>query len=514
MKEVILFFPKPWPGKGMSGRIPFSLLHLYSYLKNDDFKVKIVDERLVPDMPSFVKGLGNKILCFGISSFTGIQISNGINIACQLRAHYPHIPIIWGGWHPSCMPEQTLKHPLVDIVVRGQGEETFRDLLYALSGQKLLSDVKGISYKHDGHIFHNPDRELLPVLETLKLSYDVIDVNKYIFKQPWGDRAIGIITSLGCPFSCGFCAVASVYKHRTFFRNTNYVLEELDYLVNRYKINAITFDDDNFFVSSKRVNEICEKLINKPYRIAWDAGAHVGLLLKHYDDETLKLIKESGCKQLYIGAESGSDEVLDIIDKKATVSQTFDYVKKMKEIGIKSFLSTMVCFPGVSSEDIYATMDMILKCRDIDPSLGFRLFYYTPYPATPLYQRALQMGMKEPENLEEWAHHTLRKFKAPWIKRYYRKQIRYFYFYYFPYSGDQNLNQITPDTTVVKSILLKVYRLIFANRLLIKLAKWRVKNSNYTFPIDTWFVIQGERLKSLYNRFVKNTPDLFYDYED
>jgi hypothetical protein len=159
------------------------------------------------------------------------------------------------------------------------------------------------------------------------------------------------------------------------------------------------------------------------------------------------------------------------------------------------------------------TMEMILKCRDIDPDLGFRLFYYTPYPATPLYDRALKMGMKEPATLEEWANHTLRKFKAPWIKDSYRKQIRYFYFYYFPYSTGikHDAYKIGP----LNNILKKLFRLVFENILLVKLARWRIKTSNYRFQADAFFVIQGQRLKSLYNHSVrKQASDLFADYED
>ena len=181
MKDVVLFFPKPWPSEEMTGRIPYSLLHLYSYLKGDEnLDVKIVDERLVSNMPTFINKLGDNILCFGISSFTGVQIANGLRIAGMLRSKFPDIPIIWGGWHPSCMPEQTLKNPLVDIVVRYQGEETFKCLLYTLTDKQPLSKVEGISYKHDTKIVHNPDRKLLPILENLKLSYDIIDVEKYI----------------------------------------------------------------------------------------------------------------------------------------------------------------------------------------------------------------------------------------------------------------------------------------------------------------------------------------------
>jgi radical SAM superfamily enzyme YgiQ (UPF0313 family) len=497
----------------MAGRLPFSIMHLHAYLKNTPFEVRMVDERVEPNLDSLIADLDGEITCFGISSFTGIQIHNGLQIAVKLKTKFPKTPVVWGGWHPSCMADQTLKHPLVDIVVRGQGEETFKELLGALSLGNPLAGIKGLSYKAGGKIFHNPDRDPGDVIKDLRLSYDLFDVEKYIYKQPWGDSAIGMITSLGCPFNCGFCAVACVYKRHTFYRDVDIVLGEIDYLVEKYRINAITFDDDNFFVSAERVKEFCRKLQAKPYKIAWDAGAHVGLLLKHYDDEALRLVRNSGCQQLYIGAESGSDEVLTLIEKKATVAQTLEYVKKMKEAGIRSFLSTMVCFPGVSEEDIYSTMDMILECRDIDPDLRYRLFYYTPYPATPLYQSALDMGMKEPQSLEEWSQHTLRKFHAPWITKAHRRHIKNFYFYYYPYSA--GIAPTNPGGGLATRALKGFYSLVFENILLVKLAKWRVRTHNFSFPADAAFALFGQRLRSFYNRRIRNQPpDLFHDYDD
>lgn len=516
MIKTVLFFPRPWPGvetAGMAGRLPFSLMHLHAYLKSPDFDVRILDERLVPDMDALISGLNGDAVCFGISSFTGIQIHNGLRIAEKLKARFPRVPIVWGGWHSSCMADQTIKHPLVDIVVRGQGEETFKELLGALSLGESLKGIKGVSYKENGVAVHNPDRDPGPVLKGLSLSYELFDVDKYIYKQPWGDRSIGLITSLGCPFNCGFCAVACVYKRHTFYRDVDIVLGEIDYLVDKHRINAITFDDDNFFVSAARVREFCGKLAAKPYKIAWDAGAHVGLLLNHYTDDDLRLIKRSGCQQIYIGAESGSDEVMDLIGKKTTAAQTREYVRKMKDIGIKSFLSTMACFPGVSEEDIHSTMDMILECRDIDPGLRYRLFYYTPYPATPLYQRALELGMREPQSLEEWSKHTLRKFHAPWITAAHRRHIKNFYFYYYPYSA--GIVHVSPEGGVLTKALKSVYNLIFENVLLVKLAKWRVKNHYFAFPVDAAFVLLGQRMKSLYNRRVrKQAADMFSDYDD
>ena len=505
MKEIILFYPRPWPGETMSGRLPYSLLYLTGYLLDTDFKVSIIDERTAEDLTGLIKGLKkDNIVCFGISSFTGIQIKNGLGIARQLKLHHPGVPIVWGGWHPSTLPEQTLEHPLVDIVVRGQGEATFKELVFALAEGKDLAGISGISYKLDDKIVRNPDRELLPVIEKLKVPLATVDVEKYVYKKPFAERSgrtIGIITSLGCPNFCGFCAVASIYKQRVFFRDLDNVLSDIDYLVEKYNINGITIDDDNFFVSPARVNKFCEGLLKRPYKIAWDAGVSVNLL-KHYDDKFLKLIKQSGCEQLYIGAESGSDAVLRLINKKATVEQTYDFVRKMKEIGIKASLSSMVGIPGSSPDEIFDTMNMIFKCRQINPNFDYRIFYYTPYPGTTLYKSAIKNGLKEPSSLEDWAGHTLRRFKAPWVKASYRKLVKYFYFYYFPYSGD------------MKRTGNAIYSFFFENALLRGIARWRVKHGCYKLPIDALYVTQGLRIRSLYGRLVHKNIDVFQEFDN
>ena len=513
MKTVVLFYPRPWPGRTMSGRLPYSLLMLHSYLADTDYNVIIIDERTEKDVAAVISSLDGDLLCFGISSFTGIQIKNGLAIAQQLRAAHPETPIVWGGIHPTTLPDQTLGHPLVDIIVRGQGEVTFKELVFALDKKRDLSGIKGVSYKEDGKLIHNPDRKPSSVISEFKLCFDAVDVEKYIYQKPFAGRAhktIGIITSLGCPNKCGFCAVACVYKQRVFLRNVSTIIEEIDYMVEKYGITSITIDDDNFFVSSKRVREFCEKLIQKPYDITWDAGVSVNLLLRHYDDDLLALIKRSGCEQLYIGAESGSDQVLQLIGKNAKVQQTYEFVQKMKEVGIRASISSMVGIPDASSDEIFKTIDMIINCREINPDFDFRIFYYTPYPSTALYNRALENGMQVPQSMTDWSEHTLRNFKAPWVKESYRRLVKYFYFYYYPYSGPATNSD--SDLPLPGRAVLLLFRFVFANKVFKILASLRVKHRYFKYPADAWFVTQGLRLNSLYGRIVHKNIDVFQQF--
>ncbi|HOX28476.1 MAG TPA: radical SAM protein, partial [bacterium] len=245
----------------------------------------------------------------------------------------------------------------------------------------------------------------------------------------------------------------------------------------------------NFFIKKERVADFCEKLIRRQLNLKWDAGAHAALLLKAFDKETLSLVKESGCAQIYIGAETGSDDMLTAMEKKSTVKDTYDFVRLMKEVGVKPFLSTMICFPGTKERDAMDTIGMILKSREIAPELGCRIFFYTPYPGTKMYEDALKQGMIEPASLEEWASHTLRKFHAPWISKKTRVFLRSFMAYYFPFSIEP-----TESKNPIKNIAKKIFH---------KIASWRVKNRIYALPLDAMFV----------TRYMSKHDDVISDYE-
>jgi len=515
VKEIILFYPRPWPGEKMTGRLPYPLLLLSAYLQGEmDVRVRIIDERTEPDIKASLETISEHTILFGISSFTGVQVRYAINIARELKLKFSSIPIVWGGWHPTSTVEQTLQSPYADVVVRGQGEVTLKELVLALISDADFTKIEGISYKTDAGIFHNPDRKLEPVIENVKMPLHMLDINKYVYEKPFADqsdRSIGIITSLGCPNNCAFCEVASVYKRRIFFRNIDIILEEIDFLVNEYKVNSFTIDDDNFFVSRKRTLRFCTELLNKNYKISWDAGVSVNILLSKFDDKDLKLIKASGCTQIYIGAESGSDDILALLNKRAKVADTYLFVKKMKAVGIRASISTMVGLPGVPETEIYATLDMIIKCREINPDFDYRIFFYTPYPLTALYVQALRYGLQEPRSIEEWAEYSLRRFKAPWVKKNHRNLVKYFYFYYYPYSS-QLPRKITAKTWIGK-ILEWLDYMIFGNIILKKIATWRVNNRYFKFPIDAVFAIQGKRIESMYTKWVKKDINVFYEFD-
>ena len=489
--KVVLFFPIPWRGGKDVGRTPYSVLYAARVLTND-YDVEIIDERFITDVGKCLEKEVNGALIFGVSSMTGSQIKGGIEASKIIRNRFPEIPIVWGGWHPSIMPVQTSESPMVDIVVRGQGELTLPKLLERLRNGDKIKDVEGITFTDKSEIIDNGQPAPRSIDEFPPINYSLIDMNRYIYKGDIGDRTTGFFASIGCPYRCTFCSVSKIYKGVWLRRTPEQVIKELIFIKENYKIDAVTFDDDNFFVNKSYVTSFCEEMVNKKVNLLWDCAAHSAHFMKFFgnDDNLMKMIFKSGCRQIYIGAESGSDNVLKIINKKAIVNDTYRFVATLEKYHIRPLLSTIVGFPLDAENDFNQTIDMIAKCKGLVEDLKARIFLYTPYPGTPLYETAIKNGMYEPRTLEEWSLHTLRNFKSPWVTDKQRKELNYFINFYFLFSS-KNFGK--------KSIKVKLLWYFFY-----PLCRIRIRYRCFIFPFDAaifFFILKSYKW---YNRVFRN----------
>src|SRR3989338_1427528 len=192
MKKVVLYNPKPAELGRFIG-VPLNLLTLASLIKNK-YEIKIFDF-VDNELEKNILKESENALCIGISAITGYQIKDGLRIAKLVKEKFPGIPVIWGGWHPSILPLQTIKNPYVDIVVRGQGAKPLRDIANALAGNKPLDDIKGIIFKKNGEIKENPDKEFEEIDDLYPLPFELINIKKYITKTEIGSRTINYVTS-------------------------------------------------------------------------------------------------------------------------------------------------------------------------------------------------------------------------------------------------------------------------------------------------------------------------------
>lgn len=414
-KEVILVFP----GRtSIRPQLPLSLLFLAETLEKNGYMLRLIDRRVDKKNPVDLKI--DNVICVGISAMTSPMILDGIEFAKQIRAISQHIPIIWGGIHPSTLPDQTILNEYVDIVVRGEGELTLLEVVKKLESGESLESVKGITYKENGKIKVNPDREEWVNLNEIgTLPYHLIDMNKY------NTTEFSYQSSRGCPHNCSFCYNRAFNKKSYRFKSSEKVLKDLEYIVGKFNLKQINFDDDNFFVNRKRVEEICKWILERKFNIDWYAACRIDYFAR-YDSEFINLLRDSGCKKILFGAESGSSKILKFINKDINVEETISAVKKCKDAGIIPILSFMCGLPNETKEDLYKTLDLIDEIKGIyRNALVNGLFLFTPYPNTDITNKLHEAGYSFPSSLEEWGkylfgHVTISK---QWLENRYVKEL-------------------------------------------------------------------------------------------
>jgi radical SAM superfamily enzyme YgiQ (UPF0313 family) len=426
-RKIILYSPasfkhvRDWE---KSKSVPIGLLAVASMIPLDKYEVKIYEG--FPDMQGELLDNLKDALCVGISVITGVQIHYGLQIASQIKKKYPELPIIWGGYHSSIMPEQTVANNNVDIVVRGYGERTFAEMVESIACGKSLDGILGITYKKDGVVYANPDREIEDINNFPALPYHLIDLSKFIIEKDQ-KKTIEYISSRGCPFNCGFCADAIVYKRKWNCLSSERVIKDLEWLSKHYDFEAVRFLDSNLFVDENRISEICLGIIRLGLKFSWINCNGTASILRKYSSETWGVLHKANCKNILIGAESGFPLALKIVGKPSTVEDTIEIAHITKKYNISVTYSFMFGFPydlpkeqlkNIQREELVQTMRIIckfIKAEGIMPEV--LLFKFTPYPGSPLFKQSLKMGFIPPNNLEEWGKVTLDEVKIPWVDR-------------------------------------------------------------------------------------------------
>lgn len=394
-KKVLLVYPGIQ--SNFFPELPLPLIYVAWALKKAGFECEILDMR-IQDYKTVKSG---DYLFVGITSMTGPMIKEGMRFVEYIKGLNPDIPAVWGGVHVSMLPEQSLESKYVDIVVRGEGELTVQELATALDSGGDLGTVRGLAYKKDGKIFRTMDREFMDLNKINKeLPYELLDLSKYSLDY------FPVHTSRGCPFRCSFCYNLISNKRRWRFKTAEKVVEEIQYIMEKFGAKKIAFfTEDEFFIDVRRVIKICEALLQNNIKITWASFCRFDSLEK-VDDAMLKLIEDSGCTYLSFGAESGSERILkDIVTKDITVSDIIDGTAKMAKTNITQVVSFISGLPTETDEDMAKTFDLIDKLAMINPKIYFNgIVLYTPYPGTTLIERIQKdYNYKAPKSLEEWS---------------------------------------------------------------------------------------------------------------
>lgn len=441
--------------------MPLALIAIGSYLDADRYNVIIIDGRIEKDPMVKIRSLLNEnLVCFATTVLTGSPIKDALKISRAVKAEMPHLPVVWGGWHPSLFPENTLADSCVDAVVKGQGEIAFAELVDAYTNKKTLEGIKGVCYKKDGVFVANAASVMQDINKFPAFNYDLIDVPAYMKLS--GRQQLDYISSQGCRFRCSFCADPFMYKRGWYGYNAERMGEEIESLWKKYKFNHVHFQDETFFTYAPRIKAIAEEFIKRKLPITWfgTMRADQGVRLS---EENWKLCKESGLERVMIGMEAGTQEMLDWMQKDTTTEQVFEVARRCIKYGIAINFSVIVGFPGEPVESINKTLEVVKQLRQMSHTFHIGIFYYKPYPGNKIADELLTGGYKFSSSLEEWSNFDyVNSGKSEWMDVATVKKVENFKFY-------QNLAYNKPA----------IWKFLFQ-----KIAQWRVKNENYEFPFE------------------------------
>ena len=409
MAKILLFNPRSANNKY---RVPNSILQIAAAVEGK-YDWVIVDGNCEHDPYKKIQNWmrTGEIRYVGFTVMPGPQLKQAIPYARRLREEFPGTVMIWGGYFASNQYRVVLESGLVDFVINGPGDHAFPALIDALESGRSYEGIRSLIFRHEGKIIKTPKEDLVDQAGLPPLPYDKLDqfypMQRYLGKTYLGTRTLAYHSSMGCPFTCSFCAVVPIFEARWKARTAMQVYEDVRYVKNKWSANAIEFHDNNFFVSEKRVAEF-SKLIMDDNMIWWGEG-RIDTINK-YKDETLALMRESGCKMIFFGAETGNDEILQKMDKGGTQTgaQIRAFAARLAKFDIIPEYSFVLGMPAATPEKVMENIDQdiafIKEIKTINPKTEIIIYIYSPVPTegSELYKTIQEAGFRFPEKLEDW----------------------------------------------------------------------------------------------------------------
>jgi anaerobic magnesium-protoporphyrin IX monomethyl ester cyclase len=420
-------------------RFPLAVLSLSAALEGS-YGSTIIDGNVDRDFIATAvrKVSEGSVGAVGVTVMGGPQLKSAIAVSKAIHARAPTVPIVWGGAFPTVCPEATLNTPYVDYGVRGQGEDTFIELLHALAAAKdeSLGSIAGLSWRLRGQVVHNKDRMFSTASLARMLPYDKLDnPRQYLTNTYLGSRTIGYQAALGCRFRCTFCGVATMFRGKMALPAAARLEQDLRFMKERFGVNGIQFYDHNFFdreVDMVPLLEVLAKL-----QLPWWCFARSDALV-NLSEPSWALVKKSRLRMAYIGAESPSDWLLHDIRKGTSCDQTIEAVEKCRSHGVIPELSFMVAPPRDPEGETEKTFEFIRLIKRLHPATEVMIYVYTPLPrredrnsASARMTSELRDGQGRPvvfpQTADEWAEPHWEDYwchqNAPWVSERLRRRI-------------------------------------------------------------------------------------------
>jgi radical SAM superfamily enzyme YgiQ (UPF0313 family) len=385
MKKILLINPPPTIASNSDFRfqnVPLSLVYVGGYARKLGFEVRIIDayNELLKPRQVLEAAAAYKPDIVGITcDATRLDIIK--LLYRHLREMLPDALFVAGGSLPSFRQEDLL--PWVDVIVKGEGEASFGEVITNFAAGRGFEGVRGVYVRKDGAYVFNGEREPILDLDNYFFpAWDLVDTKHNFFF--WGRTApvATLVTSRGCPENCAYCAVHALWGHRHRQLSAGRTLDELQLLHDRYGVREIYFKDNLFTFDKRWVRDLCEGLLARKLKLSWSCGTGV----KYMSPEILALMKKAGCHTVNVGFESGNQEILDRMNKNVTVEQNLKAAEMLHAAGINIFAFFMMGYPGETREQVEDTIRLarkispfIMMCAMVTPFPGTRLWYDLGY---------------------------------------------------------------------------------------------------------------------------------------
>ncbi len=426
-KKLVLYQPQQVDssiGPPCSGdMLPLEMLTIAAYPERDGYEIVIVDGSLYTQEEAHrrVVEACEGALLYATTGILGFMVTDGFACTSKVRARFPKLPSILGGWFASVRPELQLATGMYDAVVLGQGELVFRDVVKAIDAGLPLDAVDGLALWRDGQVLKTQKRGVVGWDELLDCPWHLIDIapyrdrqlasgsHKHILRMPTppaiGDRkpyfGITYFSSYGCPEPCTFCCSPIVTDRRWKAMPAARMLDDLQSLQQRWGFDTVRFHDANFGVMQKRTAEFAEGLLARDMKLHWNAFIETHAILQ-YKPAVLDAVAKSGMYVAEIGAEAGSNDMMKRIGKPIVDDDNINAAVEMDRRGVCASVTYIIGYPGESAESMHATIDQCRRLHVAAPHARPTVWPYRPIPGTAMWDEALALGYQPPQSLPEW----------------------------------------------------------------------------------------------------------------
>lgn len=498
-KKLVLFLPlrgDPERGEAYSADLlPLELLQIATGPAAEGYEIVLIDAMVEDDYVAKVHAACEGALLFASSCILGYQVFDGFLVAKSVRERFPKLPIVWGGWFPSVLPEMYFEAGIADAIGIGQGELTFLDLVHAIEAGADLAQVAGLALWRDGVLVRTAHRAVVGFDQLEPVPWHLIDFEKYAAKQalperfkvrhrmplpsPWTKdhppRGFSLFSSFGCPTDCTFCCSPMLTGRRWKAIPGRELAEQVAELQARFKFDTLRFQDANWGVAEKRTREFSAGLLDMGVEVHWNATIEIETIMR-YSDATLDAMRDARCHLLWLGAEAGTRETQDRIKKHIEIEHIPEALDRLYERNILAGTFWIIGYPGESQASMEETLRQAARVKRLYPGSASEVYPFRAIPGTEDYQAALDSGWKPPADFHEWG----KCFEWKWNSHNTP----------LPASVRETWSRYTHTAALYDEYVSEGSRPV--RRALSRIAGWRLKNHNYDLPIEQklfdWYV--------------------------